>query len=104
MVLKGTEKVNGRDAYVIESTAAAGPAKMCFDMQSGLLLRMDSEHEIAGNKTTVEEYYDDYRDVNGVKMPFAYRQKNSQYDYTIKYDEIKHNADIADVKFTKPAS
>jgi outer membrane lipoprotein-sorting protein len=104
MTVKGTEKVNARDAYVVQADSSAGPTTMYFDAQNGLLLRSDSEREGPEGKTMIEEYYDDYRDVDGVKYPYAYRQKNPQYDFTIKYTEVKHNVAIDDAKFTKPAN
>lgn len=104
MTVKGTEKVNSRDAYVVQADSSAGPTTMYFDAQNGLLLRIDSEREGPEGKTMIEEYYDDYRDVDGVKYPYAYRQKNSQYDFTIKFTEVKHNVTIDDAKFAKPAN
>jgi outer membrane lipoprotein-sorting protein len=104
MTVKGTEKVNSRDAYVVQADSSAGPTTMYFDAQNGLLLRIDSERDGPEGKTMIEEYYDDYRDVDGVKYPYAYRQKNSQYDFTIKFTEVKHNVTIDDAKFAKPAN
>jgi outer membrane lipoprotein-sorting protein len=104
MTVKGTGKVGERDAYVVEAVSSAGPSTMYFDSQSGLVLRVDGEREGPEGKMMVEEYFDDYREVDGVKFPFYYRQKNPQYDFTVKYSEVKHNVAIDDAKFSKPAN
>jgi hypothetical protein len=103
MELKGTEKVGGRDAYVILATPAAhSPEQLYFDVQTGLLVRADVVREGPQGKTPFTVFYEDYREVDGVRIPFLLRQTAKDFSVIIKLDSIKHNVSIDDAKFSKP--
>ncbi|MEJ7615590.1 MAG: hypothetical protein WKF30_01145 [Pyrinomonadaceae bacterium] len=104
MTLKGKEQSGGRDVYVIEAAAPGVAKKMYFDAGTGLLARMDSVLEGANGKRSIEEYFDDYKDVEGVKFAHTYRQINPEYNFTFKFNEVKFNAAVDDAKFVKPAA
>jgi hypothetical protein len=105
MVVKGKEKVGDHDTYVIEATPNdGGPEKMYFDAQSGLLIRQDLEAESPQGKQPVEAYSEDYKEVDGVKMPFTLRQNTPQFSITIKLTEIKTNVPVDEAKFNKPSA
>ncbi|HKP85490.1 MAG TPA: outer membrane lipoprotein-sorting protein [Blastocatellia bacterium] len=104
MEVKGIEKVGDRDAYVIEATPAeGGPEKMYFDTQTGLLVRADIDAITPQGTFPTKVLTEDYREVDGIKVPFTLRQSNSVSDFTIKFTEIKHNVPIDDAKFNKPS-
>jgi hypothetical protein len=104
MVLKGKDKVGDKDVFVIEATPPDGSAeKWYFDAQSGLLIRKDVENETPNGKMAFEVYMEDYRDVDGVKVPFTERRMNPSFSYTVKITEIKRNVAVDDAKFNKPA-
>jgi hypothetical protein len=103
MTLKGVEKAGVHQAYVIEAVPEVGnPERFYFDTQTGLLLRKDSVEEGDAGKRSVEEYYDDYRAVDGVKQPFRVHQISPGTDLTIKLSEVKQNIPVDDAKFKKP--
>jgi len=103
MTIKGLEKVGASQAYVVEAVPAEGSAEhFYFDTQTGLLLRHDSVEEGEDGKRSVEEYYSDYRVVDGIRLPFALHQVSPGMDFTINLTEVKHNVAIADTKFNKP--
>jgi len=115
MKLKGKETLEGRVVYLIEAPTASGRMeKMYFDAQSGLLVRRmqqvvafirQSDDEIPEAKIIDVEYdYEDYRAVDGVKLPFLIRRRMPIFVSTIKVKEVKHNVAIDDAKFKKPAS
>jgi outer membrane lipoprotein-sorting protein len=105
IVVKGKEKVAERDAYVVEATPAEGSVeKMYFDAESGLLVRHDAERESPQGSAMVETYFEDYKDVDGIKVPFTLKQVMPQFTIQIKFDEVKHNVEIEDAKFAKPAA
>src|SRR5215475_11818691 len=76
MTLRGKMKVGVREAYVIEAKPAEGnPEKWYFDTQTGLLVRTDSVRERAeGVRIPCATYLKDYREVDGIKLPFTIRQ------------------------------
>mgnify|MGYP003296036186 CR=1 FL=1 len=83
-VLMGKEKLGAKEVYVVRM----GFEKWYFDVDGGLLLR-------EGNT-----YYDDYREVDGVKLPFKMREEvfaGSGIVYQI--NEIKQNVKIDEAKF-----
>ncbi|MDQ3213991.1 MAG: hypothetical protein M3Q85_15030, partial [Acidobacteriota bacterium] len=46
--------------------------------------------------------YSDYRDVNGLKLPFTARHATWNAVTTQKFTDVKINAPIADTVFVKP--
>lgn len=105
MTVKGKESVTGKDAYVVEATPDDGPAEiMYFDADSGLLVRLQTEGEGPNGKVNVDSTFDDYREVDGVKLPFLIHQSFGEFSFTIKLTEVKHNVSIEDTKFDKPAA
>jgi zinc protease len=105
---KGLEKVADEDAYVLEAKPTAGSLeRFYFSTRTGLLVRQDSEVETAAGKTKFQVFAEDYRTVDGIKMPFNLRiiadvPNQPQTAVTIKFTEVKHNVPIDDAKFEKP--
>ena len=84
--LIGKEKLGGRESYVV----SMGFEKWYFDVEGGLLLRK-------GNT-----YYEDYREVDGVKLPFRMRDDLfSGAGMIYQLTEIKHNVKIDEAKFSE---
>lgn len=106
MTVTGSAKVGGHDTYVVEATPAEGGTdKLYFAADSGLVLRMDSTTETPAGKLATEIYFEDHRDVDGVKIPFTIRQPEpSAAAFTVKITEVKHNATLDDALFLKPAA
>ena len=83
-VLIGKEKLDAKEVYVVRM----GFEKWYFDVAGGLLLRR-------GNI-----YYDDYREVDGLKLPFKLREEVFAGSGIIyRLTEIKHNVKIDEVRF-----
>jgi hypothetical protein len=105
MTVKGKESVNGHDAYVIEATPPDGAADtLYFGTDSGLLVRTQRETEGPNGKVTVDVTFEDYREVDGIKLPFVIHFSTTDATFTIKLSEVKHNVPVDDAKFDKPAS
>jgi hypothetical protein len=95
---------NGHDVYILEGKPAKGPSeKLFFNVQSGLLERWDMARKQAGRGTVfVKVHLDDYRAVDGLKVPFSIRFAFESFDLSMKLDEVKHNVAIDDAMFRKP--
>ncbi len=104
--ISGTEKIGDRDTYILEATVPEGsePTKMYFDTQTGLLLRAVSQHHGTDGVTQFREDFEDYRDVDGIKVPFTSRQTNGDTTYTMTISEVHHNVELDDSEFAKPAA
>jgi len=101
----GLEKVRERDAHVVEASLAEGGVdKLYFDVPSGLVLRIVSQHHTPDGVITFSEDLSDYRDVDGVKLPFTVHQSSAESDFTIRFSEIHHNVTQEDGQFSKPAA
>jgi hypothetical protein len=102
--LKGTAKVGEADSYLVEATPATGGAvdKLYFDTKTGLLIRSDLERESPDGKISGEILFEDYREVDGVKVPYTTKHNSSVISFVIKLTEVKHNVPVEDVKFEKP--
>jgi len=106
MTVTGTDKIRDHDAYVVEATSPAGgdPDKLYFDVQTGLQLRtINHRHTLEGPLTFTADIAD-YKEVDGIKVPFTVEQSSAQSAFTIKFTDIQHNVDLDDSQFAKPAS
>jgi carboxyl-terminal processing protease len=84
MTLKGKEKSGDAELFVVEAVPAEGnAATLYFDARTGLLVRRD------------KTYFEDYREVDGVKLPFTVRDEFS----TTTFTEVKHNVPVTDAQF-----
>lgn len=105
MVVVGKDKVADRDVYVIEATPVdAGPEKMYFDAQTGLIVRTDQTAYNAGEEVATQTFLEDYKEVDGLKIPTTIRQTNPNISFTMKFSDVKSNVPVEDAKFNKPAS
>lgn len=99
--------IKGRPTYVIEATTEDGgdPDRAYFDAESGLLVRMVTQHHVPdGSVEPFEEDFEDYRTVDGVKIPFTIHQSGSQVDFTIRINEVQQNVEVDEARFSKPVA
>ncbi|HTQ60394.1 MAG TPA: c-type cytochrome [Candidatus Solibacter sp.] len=97
------EKIDGRDTYlVIGHTEGQPPLRLYFDQQSGLLLRIVrySNTALGFNPTQID--YADYRDEDGVKIPFRWTLARPGNRFTIQIDQVQQNVPVDDAKFAPP--
>ena len=104
MALSGKTKVDDRDAYIVEATTPEGATeKWYFDAETGLLVRRDFERVTLDDGIVLYEVdYDDYKDVDGLKLASTVRRKTPDYTLTYRFTEIKQNIPVEDAKFNKP--
>jgi hypothetical protein len=97
------EKIDGHDTYLVEGHEdGRPPLRLCFDTQTGLLLRLVrySHSPLGLNPTQID--FADYREVGGVKVPFRWTVSRPGNRFTIQVQEMKQNAPVDDSKFTPP--
>lgn len=100
----GTEKIGDATAYrVMAIRKGGGRVLFYFDAQSGLLLRVAERIESPLGALPQNTDYSDYRDVSGVKMPFAVTVTQVQGSTMYKWDSIQANVPVEDSRFEKPA-
>jgi hypothetical protein len=62
------------------------------------------EAETPQGKMLGETYMDDYKVVDGVKIPHTLKHVNPAISWVIKFTEIKNNVEIDGAKFNKPSN
>ncbi|HST09418.1 MAG TPA: hypothetical protein VLL05_03510 [Terriglobales bacterium] len=104
--LEGMEKVEGHDAYKLKVTSKAGNAKYVWiDAQSFLDVKVSgTPRRMDGKMHNVYVYQRDFRDVQGVKVPFVYETAVEGYRDTHKtvLETVAVNPKLEDSLFTKP--
>lgn len=103
--VKGSQKVGTADAWVVEATPKTGnPDTFYFDKKSGLLLREETTVDTVLGTFKFQTELSDYREVDGVQVPFSMRLPNPpELGLKVTFEEVKHNVPIADAEFAKPA-
>jgi hypothetical protein len=92
------ENIDGRDVYVVEAIPESGnPEKLYFESASGFLFRRD----VVYGKTPVQHYFEDYKEIDGIKLPLTLRSEGP-IKLVTRLKEIKHNVAIDDAKFKSP--
>ena len=103
----GRDKIGDRDVLVINGrTADNHRERLYFDADTGFLLRRISYLETPIGVIPNQIDFEDYRDVDGVKLPFTVKVSSVEPGLvsTRKYAEIKLNAPVDDGKFKMPAA
>jgi photosynthetic reaction center cytochrome c subunit len=99
------EKIGDRDTYRVVGTRKDGyPVldRINFDIQTGLLVRSYTTMQSVIGAFPEDTFYEDYRDVSGVKVPFTMRVVSAEGNRTYKWSQIDANAPVEDAKFAKP--
>jgi outer membrane lipoprotein-sorting protein len=105
ITVKSKEKVGDHETYLVEATPKEGSTeKWYFDTQTGLPIRVDAERHGPEGAMTVSQYFDNYKSVDGVKLPFTLRQERPDISIVLKFDDIKNNVPIDDAKFARPGA
>ncbi len=103
--VRGTEKIGDSEAYVVVGQREGKPPiRLYFDQKTGLLVRMVRFGETALGLLPTQIDYADYRDVDGVKIPFRWTLARPGGRFTIQVSDLKQNVPVDDAKFAKPAA
>lgn len=98
-----SEKINGHDTNVLFSGIPDQPeVKLCFDKESGLLLRMYRYLNTPIGQILTQTDYDDYRTQDGVTMPFRWTVARPENRFTIQIDRVRFNVPVSDARFSQP--
>jgi outer membrane lipoprotein-sorting protein len=98
------EEIGGIECdQLIGTRPGRPPVRLYFDKKSGLLQRQVryTETPLGRNPTQID--YADYREVEGVKMPFRWTLARPNGRFTIQITDVKINVPVEDARFAKPA-
>ncbi|MEI8210725.1 MAG: hypothetical protein WCI02_01115 [Planctomycetota bacterium] len=99
---KGEDKVGDRPVWVVE-LKPIGSDKLqtnYYDKESKLLLRSKMTAATPMGEIAIENDFLDYRDLDGIKMPFESRQNVLGQTQVMRFTKITHDEPIEDSVFS----
>jgi zinc protease len=100
----GIEDVDNKPAYKVVLTPKVGkPGTEYYDKTSHLLVKQTSTVASPNGDVVVEAFPSDYKTVDGIMIPHTATQKILTQEIVVKMKEIKHNVDLPDDAFKRPA-
>lgn len=102
--LSGRQKVGDRDTFLLVFTPKTGPVTRQFiDAESYLPVRAMVTLEMP-EVGPIEQTTDlsDFRDVDGVKLPFAIKGSSTVQNISVAVVKVEHNVKIDPALFVKP--
>jgi hypothetical protein len=103
--LSGNEKVGDKDAIVLIVEPASGSVvRQYFDASSFLLVKAVMKVDVPQMGGDVEQTteFSDYRDVDGVKIPFSLKSSSSVQSFVVAVSKVEHNVPVDEKLFSKP--
>ena len=94
VTLTGIENINGADAYAIKN----GKSTYYYDVKTGFKVAEAQELEQRGQKMTQTVYFQDYKDVKGLKFPYK-TIMNVGIEIELITSEVKINEGVTDTDF-----
>jgi predicted Zn-dependent peptidase len=94
VTLTGIENINGADAYAIKN----GKSTYYYDVKTGFKVAEAKELEQGGQKMTQTTYFQDYKDVKGLKFPYK-TIMNVGMEIELITTEVKINEGVTDADF-----
>jgi hypothetical protein len=89
-----------RSAHVLEGRQGDLRVRLWLDAQTGLLARVSVRQPTPAGDLPTETDYEDYRTVDGVKLPFLTKTNNAGELSSETVVEVKHNVPVDDKQFT----
>jgi hypothetical protein len=103
--VRAADKIGDHEVIlVIGMKQGRPPLRLFFDQQSGLLVRSVRYAETPLGRNPTQLDYADYREQNGIKLPFRWTLARPLGRFTIQIDQMQQNVPIDDARFAKPAA
>ncbi len=97
------DTLQDREVYVVQGSGPGGLlGTFYFDKQTHLLVRYVRQTPSPVGRISIQQDFDDYRDVNGIKFPFKYSFLWLDGRFTAIINDVQVNVPVDAAKFTKP--
>ena len=97
--------LNDREMNVVQGDlAGGGVATLCFDAQTGLLVRLIRYAQSPVGRLVTRVDYDDYREVADLRMPFKWTVRWLSGRSTYELTAVQPNVQIPATRFAAPAA
>ena len=102
----GKEDVEGSDAHKLKLTLKNGNVRYLFlDPKSGLEIKATAMIKREGVEASVDSFFGDYKEVNGIIFPFVIEQKIQGHPGpTFSVEKVDLDVDLADSLFVMPSA
>jgi hypothetical protein len=106
VTLAGKEKIGDRDAHVLIYEPTSGsPTRFFIDAETYAVLQVVVKLDVPQfGEIEQTATFSDYRDVDGIKLPFRLQTTSSVQNFTITFTTVEHNVSIDPALFVKPAA
>jgi outer membrane lipoprotein-sorting protein len=100
----GKEDVEGTDAHKLKLTLKNGKVRYLFlDPETGLEMKATAMIKREGVESSVESYFGDYQEVNGIVFPFFIEQKiQGQQGPQFTVEKVELDVELEDSLFQMP--
>ena len=92
----------GGSAHVLEGRQGDVRVRLWLDAQTGLLARMSVRIPTPAGDLPQQYDYEDYRVVDGVKLPFVVKNNRGGETSVTTYSAMKHNVPVDNAQFAQP--
>ena len=97
------DTLEDRGVYIVQGSGPGGLlGTFYFDRHTHLLLRYIRQTPTPIGRISIQQDFDDYRDVNGIKFPFKYSFLWLDGRFTASISDVKVNVPVDAAKFGKP--
>jgi hypothetical protein len=95
--------VQDKPVYVVQGTGPGGLlGTFYFDEKTHLLVRYVRQTPSPVGRISIQQDYDDYRDVDGIKFPFTNSFLRLDGRFTATINDVKVKVAVDEAKFGKP--
>ncbi|UCG27435.1 MAG: hypothetical protein JSV24_10735 [Bacteroidales bacterium] len=103
--LLGTESIDDTECFKLKLTREEGDSSIFYmDSESYFIIKTETEMDVQGVKTLVEQYPGNYKIIDDIAFPFSINQSYAGQTYMeITMDSVELNPEIADSLFIKPS-
>jgi zinc protease len=99
-ILKAVEKIDGKDAYMIEYILPAGEKLTSyFDVETGLRVQSTEIAKTPQGEIAIPTKYQDYREINGVKFPHVILVSQGPMNFKFEVSSLEVNPTLDDAIF-----
>ena len=101
--LLGKSRIGYVEVYVLELKPAMAIAERLYiDANTHFPIRLNATRTTSQGSLPVEIYFDDWRDVDGLKIPFRVTQRFPSLSLAFKIEEVQHDVPLNDAIFESP--
>ncbi|MBT0606939.1 M16 family metallopeptidase [Aequorivita echinoideorum] len=94
--LERMEQVDGKDAYVIST---GENTEIFYEKESGLKVKQNTVTEMMGQTINATTTFGNYKEVNGIKLPYTIGQTAGPQVLTFNITDVKINEGVSDADF-----